>query len=52
MDPSPTATAARGSGTEPLPKVVQGGEMGMVDPTLQSISGVLWNDENNNGIQT
>ena len=35
----------------PLPKVVQGGDMGMVHPTLQSISGVLWNDENNNGIQ-
>ena len=35
----------------PLPKVVQGGDMGMVRPALQSISGVLWNDANNNGIQ-
>ena len=33
------------------PTPVAGGNVGMVHPTLQSISGVLWNDENNNGIQ-
>ncbi|MEE0705901.1 MAG: hypothetical protein UCH28_05895, partial [Adlercreutzia sp.] len=28
-----------------------GGDMGAVKPTLQRISGIIWNDANNNGIQ-
>ncbi len=30
---------------------VAGGNVGAVHPTRQSIRGILWNDENNNGIQ-
>ncbi len=47
-----TATAALGSGTGAAAQGCPGRRHGHGAPTLQSISGVLWNDENNNGIQT
>lgn len=51
MDSVPDGNGGTWEHKVPLPKVVQGGDMGMVRPALQSISGVLWNDANNNGIQ-